>query len=64
MTKTKNMRAGMWSSLVMAPALGAGYRRFESGHPDHLTRTGLIQCVSVLFSYKAHQPWVFSLFAL
>jgi hypothetical protein len=26
---------GMWRSLVSAPALGAGGRRFESGHPDH-----------------------------
>jgi hypothetical protein len=25
---------GMWRSLVSAPALGAGGRRFESGHPD------------------------------
>src|SRR5215471_7691848 len=25
----------MWRSLVSAPALGAGGRRFESGHPDH-----------------------------
>src|SRR5215471_4690190 len=24
----------MWRSLVSAPALGAGGRRFESGHPD------------------------------
>ena len=28
---------GMWRSLVSAPALGAGGRRFESGHPDQLT---------------------------
>ena len=27
---------GMWRSLVSAPALGAGGRRFESGHPDHV----------------------------
>ncbi len=27
---------GMWRSLVSAPALGAGGRRFESGHPDQL----------------------------
>ena len=26
--------SGMWRSLVSAPALGAGGRRFESGHPD------------------------------
>ena len=26
----------MWRSLVSAPALGAGGRRFESGHPDQL----------------------------
>jgi hypothetical protein len=29
---------GMWRSLVSAPALGAGGRRFESGHPDHRYR--------------------------
>src|SRR5262249_5790864 len=27
---------GMWRSLVSAPALGAGGRRFESGHPDQV----------------------------
>ena len=26
----------MWRSLVSAPALGAGGRRFESYHPDQL----------------------------
>ena len=26
--------AGMWRSLVSAPALGAGGRGFESRHPD------------------------------
>ena len=25
---------GVWRSLVSAPALGAGGRRFESSHPD------------------------------
>ena len=28
----------MWESLANPPALGAGNRRFESGHPDCLTR--------------------------
>ena len=28
----------MWESLANPPALGAGDRRFESGHPDCLTR--------------------------
>jgi hypothetical protein len=31
---------GMWRSLVSAPALGAGGRRFESGHPDHKRSSG------------------------
>ena len=31
---------GMWRSLVSAPALGAGGRRFESGHPDHKCSSG------------------------
>ena len=26
---------GTWRSLVSAPALGAGGRRFKSGRPDH-----------------------------
>ena len=26
---------GTWRSLVTAPALGAGSRRFESARPDH-----------------------------
>ena len=26
----------MWRSLVSAPALGAGSRRFKSGHPDDI----------------------------
>jgi hypothetical protein len=30
---------GMWRSLVSAPALGAGGRRFESGHPDQTCRS-------------------------
>ena len=30
---------GMWRSLVSAPALGAGGRRFESGHPDQKCRS-------------------------
>jgi hypothetical protein len=29
----------MWRSLVSAPALGAGGRRFESGHPDQTCRS-------------------------
>ena len=49
MTKTKNMRAGMWSSLVMAPALGAGYRRFESGHPDQMITTFLMKSSGTFF---------------
>ena len=32
--------SGMWRSLVSAPALGAGGRRFESGHPDYRTACG------------------------
>ena len=28
----------MWESLANPPASGAGERRFESGHPDCLTR--------------------------
>ena len=28
-------RNGTWRSLVSAPALGAGGRRFKSGRPDH-----------------------------
>jgi hypothetical protein len=31
---------GVWRSLVSAPALGAGGRRFESGHPDQHRRSG------------------------
>jgi hypothetical protein len=31
-------RAGMWRSLVSAPALGAGGRGFESRHPDSYFR--------------------------
>ena len=27
-------QSGMWRSLASAPVLGAGGRRFESGHPD------------------------------
>ena len=34
----------MWRSLVSAPALGAGGRRFESGHPDHLELTDIPTC--------------------
>ena len=30
------MKIGVWRSLVSAPALGAGGRRFESYHPDQV----------------------------
>ena len=32
-----SVRLGMWESLANPPALGAGERRFESGHPDYMT---------------------------
>src|SRR5262245_54727587 len=34
----------MWRSLVSAPALGAGGRRFESGHPDQNCRSEDLLC--------------------
>ena len=37
-TCRRTRRLGMWESLANPPASGAGERRFESGHPDCLTR--------------------------
>src|SRR5207248_1885756 len=48
----------MWRSLVSAPALGAGGRRFESGHPDHTCRSAiyrrLLDCLPR--SFDRHLP--------
>ena len=33
-TSTLTPNNGLWRSLVSAPALGAGGRRFKSGQPD------------------------------
>jgi hypothetical protein len=44
---------GEWRSLVSAPALGAGGRRFESALPDCSLRYRIEKCRALRYSWEA-----------
>ena len=40
--ETGDTKLGVWLSLARAPGLGPGGRRFESCHPDDVSRAGIL----------------------